>query len=548
MRDGSPGPPAGVRLLGRQIRHEIDAMLREPMMVFFVVVFPLLFFVIVTTITGNAIIEERSGVRVAQSLLPAMVAFGLVMGGFSNLAIMLTQAREDGVLKRLRGTPLSPAVMIGARVAAGATASLVAVVLLGVVGVLLYDVRIVWRTLPAALLTLVAGVCCFSALGLAVAAVAPTTQAASALTNGIVLPVSFVSDIFTVGESKLPAWMDAIGWFFPLRHVAHALVDASDPSGSGPGLYPGHLAVIVVWGLVGAAVAVRRLGPEPGGRSPGRRNHHRAGRGSDALPRRRAGRPSVPVLLLHEVRHSNAALWRDPASAFFTVAFPALLVLLIPELYGRHVLLPDGTPLPRFYAPTMAIYGAAVTTYITMPEGLVRARERGVLERLVGTPLPIGLLLIGRVLSSMWISFVTFVTVMVLAGVVFGVPVPPDWPVAVAAVLAASGCYAVFGLVLVSFLSSSRAVTAAALGTLLPLSFVCEVFVVGLDLPPLLDTIGWLTPLRHAALAASEAYSVGGIGLVHALGHLGVLLAWTLPSIAVVVWRVRVGDLTRRPR
>jgi len=543
-----PGMPA---LVAHQSRHELVALSREPLALFFSLAFPLLFFAIISALVGNITIDARAGVRVAQFMAPAFASFGVVMATFSNLAIGLSEAREDGVLKRLRGTPLPPGVLIAARVVAGAAVAFGAVLLLELVGVLAYHVQIVGRTVPATVLTVLVGVCCFSALGLAVAALAPTSQSAMALTNGIVIPLSFISDIFGVGDINLPGWLDAIGWFLPLRHLVNALGDATNPYLTGSGFYADHLAVMAAWGLLGALVAVRRLSVEPRrsraqdwAARPQRHHDGRAG----ARPARtgRTQRRSLWSLLIGEIRHADALLWRDPGSTFFAVAFPVLLVLLVPQIYGADTVLDDGTPLARFYAPTMAVYGAAVTAYVNMPEALARARERGVLHRLSGTPLPIPMLLLGRVLSSVWIAALTLAGVMGLAGLLYDVPVPRTWPGVVVTAVLSTVCFATLGVALTTVLGSSRAVSAVALGTLLPLSFVSDIFVVGAQFPRFLDVIGWISPLRHATRAVSDAYAVGATGYGFAWFHLVVITAWLVGGALVVVVRTRSGHLAER--
>jgi ABC-2 type transport system permease protein len=76
----------------------------------------------------------------------------------------------------------------------------------------------------------------------------------SAVALGIFLPLGFISDLLAFGM-EMPPVLATIGWIFPLKHLTHA-VDAAFSSGT---LAFGHLAVIVLWGLVGAVVALRRF-------------------------------------------------------------------------------------------------------------------------------------------------------------------------------------------------------------------------------------------------------------------------------------------------
>jgi ABC-type multidrug transport system permease subunit len=241
--------------LWRQVRHELAVLWRTPVVLILAVAFPLGFFALVSAFVGNQTIDAREGIRVAQFLAPAFASFGIVMSTFSFLGIGLAEARASGVIKRQNGTPMPRWVMLGGRMGAALLLGLTATALVIVAGVALYDVRIVWRTLLAVIVTIVVASLAFSALGLAVAAGARTPQVAQALTNGIVIPLAFLSDIFTFGGEGVPRWLTAIGWVFPLKHLVNALGDAFNPYLTGNGFALDHLAVIVVWGLAGAVAA-----------------------------------------------------------------------------------------------------------------------------------------------------------------------------------------------------------------------------------------------------------------------------------------------------
>ena len=97
-----------------------------------------------------------------------------------------------------------------------------------------------------------------------------------------------------------------------------------------------------------------------------------------------------------------------------------------------------------------------------------------------------------------------------------------------------------------TFVGSAQALTGVTLGTLLPLAFVSDIFVIGANFPPVLEAISWFFPLRHASAAMSQALApeITGSGL--ALGHLAVLLVWTLAGVLVLLWRF--GWEPARPR
>ena len=118
------------------------------------------------------------------------------------------------------------------------------------------------------------------ALGLAAGSLAPSGDAGPAVANLTFLPVAFISDLFFPSDNA-PQWVQTLGDIFPVKHFAEAMQYPFDSNTQGAGFRWVDLAFIVVWGLFGAVVAVRRFSWEP--RSPS------AGRG-----RRSARRPRVP--------------------------------------------------------------------------------------------------------------------------------------------------------------------------------------------------------------------------------------------------------------
>ena len=168
-----PGHPPAVPILGRQAGHELLGISRTPVVLFFALVFPLVFFVILSALVGNETIDFRSGVRVAQFLAPAFASFGIAMATFSFLAIGFAEIRFNGVLKRFTGSPVPRWVLLGGRVVAGTLLAFLAVTILLGIGAVAYDLQVPWERMPAVVVTVVVVSMSFSALGLAVAALAP---------------------------------------------------------------------------------------------------------------------------------------------------------------------------------------------------------------------------------------------------------------------------------------------------------------------------------------------------------------------------------------
>jgi len=253
-----------LRLLFFETAHQLRLFARRPAALFFVMVMPVLLLVIFTEIFGNEAIAGQ-GITTAQLHTPTLAVFGAVMGAYTYLAIATATARDLGVLKRLRLTPLPPMIDIVARIAAAGLIAIAAAAAVMACGMVLYSVLLQPEKLPAAILSLIVGILCFAALGMAVAALCRTAEAAQAVANATILPVAFISDVFVRPEGRIPPWIDRIADLFPLKHLSLAFADGFRPLLSGNGFaFAGdettyavgqHLLVMGLWGLGGAIVA-----------------------------------------------------------------------------------------------------------------------------------------------------------------------------------------------------------------------------------------------------------------------------------------------------
>ena len=191
-----------------------------------------------------------------------MVAFAVINVCYMNMVTQTTLAREAGILKRIRGTPLPAwAYMCGRLLSAGLVALLSAAAVLAL-GAGVYDFELSWSVVPVALLSTAAGISCFSALGLAVTAFVPSADAAFPLAWGTMLPLCFISDVF-IPIDDAPAWLRNIASVFPVRPFADALEYAFNPVTGGGAVRWGDLLVIVIWGFAASVLALVAFRWEP---------------------------------------------------------------------------------------------------------------------------------------------------------------------------------------------------------------------------------------------------------------------------------------------
>lgn len=261
---------SNLNLVWQQIRYQNKIFWRTPISAFFTIVFPLMFLFVFVTLFGNDTIGEL-GVTTAQFYAPALAVFGAVSATYTNLAIGTAISRDEGILKRVRGTPIPPWIYMAGRVGSAVWIAFIAVFLMLAVGVVLYGVEIYAESLPALLIAFVIGVSCFAALGLLLAALAPSGEASPAIANATLLPLAFISDIFIVPSENSPGWLATVGSIFPLKHFAVAFSDAFSPiekaarDGWLDHFHWKEYGIMALWLVGGVILAIRFFTWEPRG-------------------------------------------------------------------------------------------------------------------------------------------------------------------------------------------------------------------------------------------------------------------------------------------
>jgi len=165
---------------------------------------------------------EGTGVSASQILAAGMIAAGIMSTTFVSLGIDIATDRDDGTLKRLRGTPMPPAAYFVGKVVLVAVTTLAQTVLMLTVAVLLFDLSLPdtaarWFTL---VWVFVLGVISCSLLGIAMSTLAANARSASAIVQLPYLALQFISGVFVNPISALPAGLVTLASFFPVKWMA----------------------------------------------------------------------------------------------------------------------------------------------------------------------------------------------------------------------------------------------------------------------------------------------------------------------------------------
>ncbi|MGN6216320.1 MAG: ABC transporter permease [Solirubrobacterales bacterium] len=250
-----------------QARMAILVALRTPRTVIFTMAFPIILLVLFNSIFnaggGKAATLPGDLKLSAEAYFTAgIIAYAAALSTFTTLAVSLTTQRENGQLKRYRGTPMPPWTFIAAQIIRAEAQALAMAAVLLAIGATAYGIPIPASTFPAFVLYLLLGTATLCSLGIALSSFTPTPDAASTIAPFSVVILSFVSGVWIPVE-QLPSWLESIGKAFPLSHLALGLQTTLAPGASGTGLDLGNVAALAIWALVGIRVASRRFRWEP---------------------------------------------------------------------------------------------------------------------------------------------------------------------------------------------------------------------------------------------------------------------------------------------
>jgi ABC-2 type transport system permease protein len=234
-------------LAWRQYRLERKMFWRNPTAAFFSFVLPLIFLFLF----GAVFSGSQANLNV---LVPGIAGLSVMATTFNALATQMTFLREQGVLKRVRGTPLPGTSYLSGIIGSAATNAVIQILIIIVAGKLFFGLGWPKNWIELALFT-VLGVACFAAMGVAFSHVIPNFEAAPAYTNLVFLPMIFISGVF-FDVDNVPAFLRDIANALPLVHVING-ISAALVTGAPIADHLSDLAVVAVWTLACVILAVR---------------------------------------------------------------------------------------------------------------------------------------------------------------------------------------------------------------------------------------------------------------------------------------------------
>ena len=229
-----------------------------------------------------------------------------------------------------------------------------------------------------------------------------------------------------------------------------------------------------------------------------------------------------------QYRLERRMFWRNPSAAFFNFLLPLLF------LAGGGAILAGNQHELKRLIPAIAAMSVMSTTFTALAYNIVFLRERGVLKRIRGTPLPTGSYF-GGVAANAVTNTALQIAIVVLAGkLIFGIGWPRDWAELIVFVLAGVVTLSALGVAFAHAIPNFESTAAYVNAVFLPVVFISFYVFDSKSAPGFLRQIAEALPLKPLIDGLYGALVTGsGLGSHH--DALAVIALWGVFGIFFAV-------------
>jgi ABC-2 type transport system permease protein len=254
----SPALRRDFGLVAWQVRYEQRAYWRNRGRGIFTFVFPIMFLVIFASLNKGHHLSSLGGIPYNDFFVPGILAYGVIATTYVNMAISTAILRDEGVLKRMQGTPLPPWAYVAARVGSTVLIMAAMTVITLTLGAAVWGVDVRASTLPGLVVTLLLGTAAFTTLGIGITRFISNAEAAPVIVNLTVLPLTFISSVW-FPPNGMPKSLLGIAKAFPIRPLADGMQYAFNPHTTGAGFNGADLRTLAIWTVIGIVMMMRFL-------------------------------------------------------------------------------------------------------------------------------------------------------------------------------------------------------------------------------------------------------------------------------------------------
>jgi ABC-2 type transport system permease protein len=239
-------------MLKTLVKNEARLMLREPILLVWTTALPIIAFTVLAVVPGTSKpVDELGGLSYAQVYLGIIAIIALALLSTMSLPAVLGSYRERGILRRLSVTPMRPWRLLATQIGIHLAVVLTTVLVMLIVASLTFDDGFPGNPLGWLVTYLLAS---GALLGLAalVAALAPSSKVANAITSILFFPLMFFAGLW-LPQQQMPDWLRTIAEYTPLGAAGQALT--ASINGDFPPAMP--LLVLAGYAVIFIGLAIR---------------------------------------------------------------------------------------------------------------------------------------------------------------------------------------------------------------------------------------------------------------------------------------------------
>ncbi|AXO36410.1 ABC transporter permease [Micromonospora chalcea] len=210
-----------------------------------------------------------------------------------------------------------------------------------------------------------------------------------------------------------------------------------------------------------------------------------------------ARRPGAGALALRQGRLEITQFLRSRESVVFTMGFPIIMILIFAAIFSDEIA--PGVSYTQYFITGMIATGLMTVSFQNLGIWIPIERDRGVLKRYRGTPMPKWVWFAGKVIMVVAIGIAETVLLLAVSVAMFDLDLPQTtakWlTFAWVSVLGVTAC-TLCGIAISSLARTARSGSAVVTPVALVLQFISGVFFVFTSLPTWMQQVAAIFPLK----------------------------------------------------
>jgi ABC-2 type transport system permease protein len=238
-----------------------------------------------------------------------------------------------------------------------------------------------------------------------------------------------------------------------------------------------------------------------------------------------------------QIRYEQRAYWRNRGRGVFTFVFPLMFLVIFGSLNSGATLHDrGGISYNTFFVPGILAYGIIATTFVNMAISTSVLRDEGILKRMQGAPLPRWAYVTARIGSTVLIVLAMTALTLALGVIAYGVDIRiATLPGLLVTLVLGTAAFTTLGIGVTQFIPTAESAPVFVNLTILPLTFISNIWFPTDNLPTWLQDIAKLFPIRALADGLQYAFDPRTTGAGFKGSSVLALAIWTVIGVRLML-------------